>query len=1021
MKKNMSAFGGSATGGKKIILLSTILLGLFVLSTTAFAAEKVIVTGTVTYPDSSPLAGVVMNLHNGNGSISIDAATDASGAFSISGDEDELNGEGLSVEFTIPDGYFRPTNYALNFTYALGDDARTVDYVLRDAPKTVNVTVRDNNGNLVNADVTATKIGNETLSVTGYTGDDGQITLYLIRGEYVVSVDANLSSTDPDFYTWMFTGKAQTVSFNVDDLNESADFEFTVDKAYSKVGVIFKDASGNILTGNSFAADVTFIRSDGVSTRRKVNSEGKAQAWLLPGTYRAWPMHQQIDATQTFIDNTFVVVDGENKDLGVIQAVVKGSTITGRLVDKNDNALSNVQMLLNRKSTPEREDITTDADGTFTFTVGPGEYSLGLGDTGLAASYKLLSTKTVQVASNDETIDLGSIKAYGVDMTISGSVTCNGNDVEGMVVASSANNSYYSAIDADGSYTVSLPTELIDANTLAIDVVTQPGTDCYLDELGEAEVSATNVTKELVLTAENAVISGHLTDMEGNNLTDFGTNLEVVATSTNGSVEKSTVDANGAYSMTVAPGKWIVAIDLDSEDDATVIPVAGNYLSVVAEEDQTKTLNIPLFEKEATITGSVKDNNNIALASVPVIATNLTTVTERNKLVYVSGLTDKEGNYSLSVPSGGFTVNAGSSPDVADLLEPQAQDVTMATGDSETVNLSYRTADLTLSGTVTAVKDIVSGKVVAYSNDGGYVESNINANGEYSLSLNEGTWSVVASGLVNNYLYTSVQTAQTITTDTDLDLELINVGQKVPATASATGNAEDLIAVGNELGVSAIIEPYGAVLSGEVSVDLIPVPEVLPNAEGMQASIAYELRVISDDKEVTQLKRPATISMPINEYGLIKNRKIDEDRLAAQYWSPEEELWQPSGVIGVVNVKNDKVILHVDHLTQFSLLSASQKVKKPGRITHVRVPAKYLRETRARVKWHGRANADNYKVELRSSAGNKLKTYITDIKQKTIKKHLQAGKSYKVRVRGVSYWGQKGKWSHYRNFQTISQ
>ena len=53
----------------------------------AAAATVTFVSGTVTIPGGAGASGVLVELHNGNGSVSFSTTTDGSGAYSISGDD----------------------------------------------------------------------------------------------------------------------------------------------------------------------------------------------------------------------------------------------------------------------------------------------------------------------------------------------------------------------------------------------------------------------------------------------------------------------------------------------------------------------------------------------------------------------------------------------------------------------------------------------------------------------------------------------------------------------------------------------------------------------------------------------------------------------------------------------------------------------------------------------------------------------------------------------------------------------
>jgi hypothetical protein len=636
------------------------------------------------------------------------------------------------------------------------------------------------------------------------------------------------------------------------------------------------------------------------------------------------------------------------------------------------------------------------------------------------------------VASNNETIDDLNLEVFKNNITIQGTVNHNSAAVENfygtiVVQSASATDTYFTAIDPDGTYEINLPTSAISAEELEVSMITQPGANLYLpsSEKKTVTVDAGTYEKNLALSDEDAVISGSITNLSGGAIADLGTNATIVAMNTKGSVETAIVGSDENYSMTVAPGDWTLGVKLENEDLATIVAASGNYLQTTAASGNEANVDIPVAEKQATITGTVTDNEGHGVAAAPLVLTNLSALQASDdevnpaEVVYIAAQTDENGDYSASVPVGTFTINAGTNPNVESLMEPVSVTATVAAAGTADADLSYRTADKTLSGEVSVgTGTIMDGKVIAYSNNGGYAEADIDSNNGYSLALVAGEWEVIASGLVNNKLYaSSVNTVNIENASNSLDLTMMSTGQDVPGVSSITKGGDELIAIGNDAGVAAMIQPYGAVFSGDVSVELSPVAEVSPTSNGLQASLSYELRVTSDDKEVTQLNIPATIVMPIATDGEISGVAVDSSKLAAQYWSPEEEMWQPDGVTGVVDTENNRVIIQTDHLSRFSVTGPESSA--PAKIRNVRVPDKYRKARQVRVRWQADAKADRYVLQLRTKKGVKVKYFSVNKHSRIIrKKYLVANKAYKARVRGINSLGETGAWSDYKNFRT---
>lgn len=897
-----------------------------------------------------------------------------------------------------------------------------------DVNNVINVTVRDDGGNLVNAQVNAYNVTTAD-SFSGDTQSDGVLSSTVEDGEWVVSVDANLSESNPDNYPWMYSGKSETFTFSQDGVVETADLSFTVTRATSLVTATYRDTDNSLLI-TGVAADVSFTRSDGISTRRKVDSTtGTVSVYLLPGIYRIWADSAQIGDTETLADYTFVVKEGENKELGTIYVIEKGSIISGILIDQNGAIVTGKQLLFRRKGAPERLYQDVQGDGTFNRHVGPGEYSITFSDIGDNVDYVLSSGINVTVETNAETVSLGNVVALNKNMSIDGEIRYNNvaiTNFSGTVVAKTTDGaeSFYTKVESNGHFSLKLPTAKATTSTLSMDIITQPGSGYYLRDPVTVAVQAGTVPQNFNMDSENATISGTITDQDGNAVTNAGTDIEVVAISNNGSSEKTEVDASGNYSLSVPEGDWVVGVYLEDEEAAEVIKPAGSYNEATTTPSNTTTLNIPVAEKEATISGTVVDELGQPVAQTPVTVTNMgiNSITSDESII-VSTTTDTSGNYTVEVPAGDFSVSVGSTPEVTDLIEPVIQEVTVAVGETKDTDMQYQAADATVTGTISAAATITEATVVAYSEDGGYAESEVASDGSYSLSLNQGEWNVVASGLVNGELYVSEKDTLTVTTGANTEnLAMAATGQNVPSSVTTTENASELAVVGNEKGVTAIIEPYGAALTSTVSVDLMAVPEVIMTAEGVQTGISYELEVLNGDNSVTQMKLPATIIMPTEET-TVTGETIDEDALTTQYWSPEEESWQPDGVTSIVDKDNNQVIVQADHVTRFSVNNVTSTMaatlnETPDQITNVKVPDKHRKATRVKVKWTADAKSASYKVQLRTKAGVKVKNFTTTNNYKVIRNNLLSNKAYKVRVRGINASETEGAWSEYENFRT---
>ena len=331
------------------------------------------------------------------------------------------------------------------------------------------------------------------------------------------------------------------------------------------------------------------------------------------------------------------------------------------------------------------------------------------------------------------------------------------NPLTGVVaVYASDNNGLYEGdgyTDTNGNYAVGTVGGLGGGDTWQVQIDNSSSYPNYVfsqpafEQNGGTNLSVGQaVQANFTATLASNSISGSLTDNSGNALANIG----IFANTTNGGNQNVDTDSNGNYSMNVANGTWTVNVNSgggnNSLSSTTYLP-PPNQTVVVANSNVTQ-LNFVAVLASNSISGSLKDNSGTAIANVGIYA--YATISNVNYNQNVN--TDNNGNYSLGVINGSWTVGVNSCSDCgggslpSNYLTPTNQNQTVViSNNNPTLNFIAILATNVISGNVqyngTNVAGVgVSANLINNNNVQAYVDTD--SNGNYSLYVNNGSWSV---------------------------------------------------------------------------------------------------------------------------------------------------------------------------------------------------------------------------------------------------------------------------------------
>jgi len=516
---------------------------------------------------------------------------------------------GSYVISAIQENYSTDEDREIVIGIAVGETISGVDFELIPNPSSISgtVTLPDGNG-VSDASIEVVGIGETETSGSGF---------------YSISVPAGTRTVSVN-KPGLVTPDSRTVTVSVGQNLAGVDFVMTPN-AGSVSGEI--TSNGQVLSGTTLIAINT---TNGNSVEQINESDGSYNFNLSSGSW-------YIKAIKTgfFSDSTSVITVGPgqqliNQDINLVENL---ATIRGIVTD-GSNPSRNARLDLISDTDPSFDANTiTQVNGTYAFSVPANDsYTIRASKSGFKTSTR---TQADVVAGESYTVDF---ELAANPSSISGTVFVNNQSVLGdaKVIAelesgqkvdsanTSTNGEYELGLDP-GSYTI---------------IVSKPG---YTTQTKQTALSiGENIAGVDFSVDENfAFFSGTISDSGGNPIDQAFINL----TKINGEGASTTTDQEGSFSIAgQTAGDFVIEIS------------RTGYITEIVElrvnDGDFIDLERSLIEKNGSISGFVRDENNIALDEATVIVTD-------NNGLSTSAITDSDGAYSIaSLEPSSYTVEA---------------------------------------------------------------------------------------------------------------------------------------------------------------------------------------------------------------------------------------------------------------------------------------------------------------------------------------------------------------------------
>lgn len=959
--------------------------------------------GTITDSSGNPIPFATVNVSDSNWTNYYYAYTDKNGAYGIG---DMTAGTYTfsiyyGVGYNTGKTYFAPANSSITIASS-GATTKNASFLAATKTLSGKVTVGSASGAAVtNGSIYASKVGgngyvNKTLS------SDGSYSLTLTGGSWTIGIYPNTWPAD-----WKSpNNNSETVSFTDDTSVESTTKNFFATALNSTLTGMITYPDGT-KPSNQWGFGLSLTNSNSEYFSAQMDSSGNFSAKLAEGTYsvNGWSSDSRYSFPKVA---NFSIAANETKDIGAIKLVEKTDSITGKVSDDLGSGVSGASISAWKNDGTYDSGYTTSAtDGTYTIKVIPGTYSVSAYPQW--NSGYVYSGKPSSVTVTSGTPATKNFTFQRATNTLNVTVT----DPDGNTLTSV--NSWVSAGDGSqdwgnvgNSITNGIGTIKLPKGTWDVQVY------LYISEYSSPDpqkvtFSGDNEVKAITLkaTKNNATIHGTIYDEDGNKIT--GKWISIYATKGKyGSWQSATFDQTaGTYAMKVSAGTWNLGWWIDQSLGYS--SGTGQDVEIEIGDSQTKTYDITFKKANATISGKATKADGSAMQWAWINADTRDPNEKKSATTnyYMNGASSNaSGNYTLRVPAGTYFVGAnmwvGSG-----YINPKRQKVTVEADKTATLDMVFRAADGSISGTVKKDGSGTGAFVTAWGEDGAYSEANSDNQGAYALAVSKGTrWHITARHQSGSDIYKSKEVLVDLSDSTSdtAELELVKQTYTMPDAQTITFDPTKQQSIALDDGTTITIPANSIATSGTVTVVANPNSELAEEADAKPLAYGYDLTATDQtNKEISSFKGNITIETKYTDAQVADSQVQSEDELIVGYYDKAVGTWieLPNCT---TNDSENTVTCQVNHFTTFAIVTASDSTppSAPSNITATAgdgvVTLTWTKPTDSDYK-----SISIYRSAISGTLGDKIVSSVTDSSYKN--SNLTNGTTYYFTVRAVDNSG----------------
>lgn len=419
----------------------------------------------------------------------------------------------------------------------------------------------------------------------------------------------------------------------------------------------------------------------------------------------------------------------------VISFAAPTKTITGT-VYKDGAGLSGAKVFTFREGAPGYAETLTGADGNYSFGVSGGSWMVMVDSRGKDWCYTGYPKKVEfkqDDSSETQTVNFDVVAAGAI---VTGKILAPDGSTLPADVAQTvhvevrndqgAGNS--GQCDASSNFSISVP-----PGTYKVCAFLPP--DSSYGSPAPVKITVTEATYDvgsLKLQARNATITGTVRDSSGTPVAS----VPVIAFGQDGpGFAKTASGADGAYTLSVTPGKWGVSVDPMS--DVSYVVMEPPVMVEVAA-DGSETVNFTVFKTDATINGRIINSNGAILTNANGFAVAMQPGNPGG-----IGAPVQAGSFTLKVPAGTHEIMVGLDP-ASGYSASGKTTVTVTSSETRTVNITVVACSSKITGTVKdSSGSLIPGvHVTAFNPASGAVQECFSEDGNYSLNVVAGDWMI---------------------------------------------------------------------------------------------------------------------------------------------------------------------------------------------------------------------------------------------------------------------------------------
>jgi len=805
----------------------------------------------------------------------------------------------------------------------------------RAPPKVVTGVVETNTGiPVVNAQVVTHRLDKGGHART-LTGAGGGYRLDLSDGLWALTVKP-INTTVP--FRWVYPKPPQLVHFRHDPEPERKRVGFTVVTADALVSGTVELPGGGVPT---FTVTVSLHDDEGIGARTVISPTTGAFDVAVPnGGYKVWVTPHDGGTMGPVVAPIPVPPEG-TYDLGTLTLLERDAVITGTVTDEGGTPVAGIPVSARRPDAPGGARSFTGPGGRYVLAVVAGTWHVQP-SPGPGQPYIYAGPGARVTISSTQTISDVEFALVAADATIAGTLVDEAGspvaDAEGWASATHVLTPtlHNGAPIQAGTFNILVP-----GSTYRVAAHLPAGSPTMSTAERRVTVAAGGtVTVTLAVKEKDARIVGGLWDPR-KEIVVAGVDAGVAAWAGDNWVRTAVDPGNGTYTMTVAAGLWRLGYRVDPASDYVGLV---HHKNVPVASGQTVPAPLPVAERDGLITGTVLGPSGAPLAGAKVVADGIGPVVSNVRLSTRSG---RGGQFSLRVPHGVYHLGAAAGPSaeftpssvegLRPSVKPALRRVSVPpNGVSGGHVLQFRWPDAVISGTVTITSSTapspiptagITGTVFlwGWSEDDAFVEARVPVSdsiGTYSLDvISNTTWHLGAVYETPSQYWLAREKVVLGAGGATQDLVLTGPHPK-PAPVAVTFDGSQpqriLLADGTHIYV-----PAGAMpVEGLVTLHVVPIATLPHQRHANVYRYGYAFSAVDEDGQpITEhFNQEVVIGFAYNERELWV-AGISEHFLKPAYFSTTTNEWT-FPVSYVVDTEHDRVVMQIDHFTDFALTGA---------------------------------------------------------------------------------------------------